>query len=118
VLTLLTGVFGKYIAIGAVILLLIGGAFGYLKLKEHEAAREALIQFNQQQIELVQKQNEAYKAQLDALQSIQADLIKKNNELNADIDKQNESINDFFKFSTDKTLDPIFNQMLNKLNGK
>jgi len=58
-LSLLTGVFGKYIIGAGIILLLVGAAFGYLKYEEHEAAQKALIAFNQSQLAESIKENPA-----------------------------------------------------------
>jgi peptidoglycan hydrolase CwlO-like protein len=114
----LTGPLGKIATYAGIVLVVVGIAFGYLKLKEHEAVQQATLQYNIEQLQQVQKQNDAYKAQIDTLQQ-QADvLVKQNDDLNKAVDTQKDEIDSFILNSNDQTLDPLFNQVLNKMKGK
>jgi len=91
----LTGPLGKIATYAGIVLVVVGIAFGYLKLKEHEAVQQATIQYNIEQLQQVQKQNDAYKAQIDTLQQ-QADvLVKQNDDLNKAVDTQKDEIDSF-----------------------
>ena len=119
-LTFLTGPFGKYAIYAAFVAFLLASAFGYIKLKEHQAAQAALASFNQQQYEQVQKDNAAYKAKIADLQKIATDLQAKNNALNAVVDVtavETVKFIDNTKTSKIYKLDPLFNQVLNRLKG-
>lgn len=115
-LALFTGPLGKYIGIGAIVLFLIAGAFGFIKIKEHEAAKAALLSFNQQQLELTIKQNKEYEKKIAELQKIADDLVVKNNELNSVVDTTSLETVQFIDNSKVSTkLDPIFNFTLDKI---
>lgn len=115
--TLLAGPFGKYIGIIMGIVLLAGSAFGYVKVKEHQAAAAALLKFNQAQLEETIKENTAYKAKIDQLEFVQQQLIDRETVLNATIDKNAEFTYNIIKNSKHgASLDPIFNEALKSLN--
>ena len=117
-LTFLTSQYGKYVAVVVIVLIIVAGAFGYVKLKEHEAAQAALVNFNQQQLELTIKQNNDYQKKIEELSRIATDLLAKNNELNSVVDlNANQTIEFIDKSKPSVKLDPLFNQTLKKIKG-
>ena len=118
-ISLFTGPFGKIFTYGTVILAIVGGAYGYLKWEEHEAAVAALAQFNAAQAAQTAKDNAANAAALQQALTDEEALQKQVSDLNAKLATKTKTIVKWI--GTQKptgALDPIFNQTLKKMRGK
>jgi len=117
-ISIFTGPFRTIITYGLIIVFIIGIGFGYLKIKENEAAKEALLQFNKAQLEQVVKENNEYSVKLKALQS-QLDVISKtNSDLTEKLQENTDKTDQWINTQKDVNLDPIFNETLKHLKGK
>lgn len=84
-----------------------------------EIKHEALLEYNRKQLEEVAKEKDKIIEQMKALEAAQQAIEQANSDLNKKVDDQTGNIQTWLGESLDgKALDPIFNQMLNKLNGK
>jgi hypothetical protein len=117
-ITFLLSPFGKYIAAGVGILMLIGLAFGWYEVKISEAKHAALEQFNAQQLTQALKDKDTYIAQLKTVQAQLDAETAANAKLNDDIKLQDDQLQAFINSQNDIQNDPIFNQVLNQLKGK
>jgi hypothetical protein len=102
----------NWIMIGVAI---VGVAFSYLKIKEHEARQQALIDFNKAQVELSQKENAEYKDKLDKLIITENYLNLQISTLNDQLDKKQKSVYVYIDKYKSSGLDPIFNDVIKKL---
>jgi len=117
ILGLFTGPLRSFFIYGTIIVFLLTSAFGYVKLKEHEAAKEALLQFNQAQLEQTIKENKIYADHEKALQE-QVDLLsKQNTDLNDQLQLKSDEVDAWINKQKDTNLDPIFNDMLKQMRG-
>lgn len=91
-------------------------AFLYLKYKEHEAAQQALIKFNQAQAELTEKENKQYREELDKLKATENELTSQIGELNLKLNqKEKNTVIYIDRYKKSKGLDPIFNDVLKRM---
>ena len=114
---LFTGPFRSFFIYGTIIIFLLTSAFGYVKLKEHEAAKEASLQFNQAQLEQTIKENKIYADHEKALQEQVDQLSKQNTELNDQLQLKSDQVEAWINNQKDTTLDPIFNDVLKQMRG-
>jgi predicted nuclease with TOPRIM domain len=114
---LFTGPFRSFFIYGTIIVFLLTSVFGYVKLKEHEAAKEALLQFNQAQLEQTIKENKIYADHEKALQEQVDQLSKQNTELNNLLQLKSDQVEAWINNQKDTTLDPIFNDVLKQMRG-
>jgi hypothetical protein len=118
IISLFTGPFGKIIDYGMVIVVVLGLGFGYVKLKEYEAVKQATIEYNQKQLAITTQENKDYQIKIDALKESTDKLIEENQKLNDTLQAQADSTTQFLNLSKDKTFDPIFNETLLRMKGK
>jgi uncharacterized protein HemX len=118
VLSLFTGPFKNLISWAAIVALAFSIGFGYLKWKEHEAANAALIRFNQQQLEIANKENEKFKNDMAALQKHELDLESQIAELVNQTTSKEKVVNRFILKYKSVGLDPLFNDFLNEMRKK
>lgn len=104
---------GKICVCIVAVLLLFAAGFGYLKLKEYEATQAALAQFNAQQLELTNKQNAAYKLEIDNLTKEAQTLQTQNDALNKAITDNAKQVEQVISQTKDTTFDPIFKALNN-----
>lgn len=117
-LSILTGVFGKYIMAAIGIIFLIGLFFGYVKLKEHDAVAAAALAYQNAQLQEVIKENKDHQDKLDKLVLSNKELQDKTDALNKELQDNTDTTTAWLNKQVVKTpLDPIFNEMLNKLRG-
>jgi hypothetical protein len=119
IFSLFTGPFGKIFSYGTIILTVVGGAYGYLKWEEHEAAEAALAKFNAAQAAQTAKDNAANAAALQQALEDQAALQKQVDADNAKLATQVGNTNTWIaqQKPSGTALDPIYNQTLQKMRG-
>ena len=117
-LTVLAGPLGKWIMGAVGIIFLIGLFFGYVKLKEHDAVAASALAYQNAQLQEVIKENKDHQDKLDKLILSNKELQDKTDALNKELQDNTDTTTAWLNKQIVKTpLDPIFNEMLNKLKN-
>ncbi len=109
---------GKIVGYALGLISLAGVIFGWYELQISNAKKEALISFNQKQLEQVVKDQKTLSDEMQNLQIKEKTIEDENTKLNNTIKDVSSAAELAIKNSTDKQFDPIFNQILKSLKGK
>jgi cell division protein FtsB len=107
--------YSKYIGIFVLIVFVVCAAFGYVKLKEHQAAQAALESFNQAQIQQAQKDNELYRQEVTALEKYATELSTQIADKNKEVTAKSDKTIKYIKSQKPSKVDPMFNNVLKRI---
>lgn len=118
-LTYVTGPFRTIAIWIAVATIVIGIGFTYLKVAEHNAAAQATLEYNNEQLRMTMHQNqEFYKKNNDLAKQVE-DLSKEVTDLNQTVQNVNDATAAWIASQKEQgKVDPFFNELLNQMKGK
>lgn len=96
---------GKYVAIGLGILILCVIAYGGLLIHDNGVKNAALLQYNNNQLEQVLKEQKQFNAKMTAITESQKKLIEELNTRNKELKDQYTTLGSYLKSDKVKSLD-------------